>query len=124
MMSASPTPPSALDLGREILTLIATVNRLDGQIQAQMSNLAAGMAAEREARAIMEARLREDLARNKSESDTRTDVLQQTIDRMASETHQIKTRIWFASGIAAAVLWIASNLLPTLIGFFFRAITP
>lgn len=123
MMSAS-TPPANLDLGREILTLIATVNRLDGQIQAQMSNITAGMAAEREARAVMEARLREDLAKHKSEAEARAADLQRTVERMASETHQIKTRIWFASGIAAAVLWIASNLLPTLIGVFLRAPSP
>jgi hypothetical protein len=123
-MSSVPSSPHAVDLGREILTLIATVNRLDGQIQAQMSNIAAAMVAEREARAVMEAHLREDLARHKTEADARTDNLQKTIERMAVETHQIKTRIWFASGIAAAVLWIASNILPTAIGFFLRASMP
>jgi hypothetical protein len=123
-MSSLPSSPHAVDLGREILTLIATVNRLDGQIQAQMSNIAAAMVAEREARAVMEAHLREDLARHKTEADARTDGLQKAIDRMAVETHQIKTRIWFASGIAAAVLWVTSNVLPTVIGFFLRAPTP
>jgi uncharacterized lipoprotein YmbA len=123
-MSSSPSSPHAVDLGREILTLIATVNRLDGQIQAQMSNIAAAMVAEREARAVMEAHLREDLARHKTEADARAEVLQKAIDRMAAETHQIKTRIWFASGIAAAVLWIASNILPAAIGLFFRAPAP
>jgi hypothetical protein len=123
MMSAS-TPPANLDLGREILTLIATVNRLDGQIQAQMANLTAGHAAEREARAIMEARLREDLAKSKTEAEARADALQKAVEMMASETHQLKTRIWFASGIAAAVLWIASNILPSLITAFIRTPTP
>ena len=123
MMSAS-TPPANLDFGREILTLIATVNRLDGQIQAQFSNITAAMAAEREARAVMEARLREDLAKHKAEAEARADALQKTVERMAGETHQIKTRIWFASGVAAAVLWIASNALPSLITAFFRTPTP
>ena len=123
MMSAS-TPPTNLDLGREILTLIATVNRLDGQIQAQFSNITAGMAAEREARAVMEARLREDLAKHKAEAEARADALQKTVERMAGETYQIKTRIWFASGIAAAVLWIASNVLPSFITAFIRTPTP
>jgi hypothetical protein len=123
-MSSSPSSPHAVDLGREILTLIATVNRLDGQIQAQMSNIAAAMVAEREARAVMETHLREDLARHKTEADARAEGLQKAIDRMAAETHQIKTRIWFASGIAAAVLWIVSNILPAAVGFFLRAPTP
>ena len=123
MMSAS-TPPANSDLGREILTLIATVNRLDGQIQAQFSNITAGMAAEREARALMEARLRKDLAKNKAEADARATEMQKTVERMVLETHQIRTRIWFASGVAAAVLWIASNILPFLITAFIRTPTP
>ena len=123
-MMSSLSAPANSDLGREILTLIATVNRLDGQIQAQFSNITAAMAAEREARAVMEARLREDLAKHKAEAEARADALQKTVERMAGETHQIKTRIWFASGVAAAVLWIASNMLPSFITAFIRTPTP
>jgi len=122
-MSAS-TPPANLDFGREILTLIATVNRLDGQIQAQFSNIMAGIAAEREARAVMESRFREDLAKSKTEAEARADALQKDVERIASETHQMKIRVWFASGVAAAVLWIASNILPSLITAFIRTPTP
>lgn len=117
-MTPSPSSPPG-DLSSHLLQISHSLGVLQGKMDSVLNDLSA----ERRARETMATKLETEIKAVAAEAKTRADETAAEAKRqreehaeqlkaVGAEVHQIKSRLWYASGIAAAILWIVANVIP------------
>jgi hypothetical protein len=91
-MNPQPPPPPGLSPNETLLFLL-------GEMRGQLASLVSMVQAADKSRAEMR------------------DTIDQDIRDLRAETARLKRWVWTASGVAAAVLWVVSNLGPSVIAW-------